>query len=181
MGDFKIDKMLGLKELQGFWVNGDCRKPIGCNGMFVEARNFGSFSSGPGFATMIKCFTWFVAHPEDYGAVQPLMPSKKPGTDDLPGYVPTAHHMLPTMSNLGRALPALGAEMGVADSLKAEKQKRTHPTHEFLDECRAEWKMYIKKSESGKWSTIGPTRRIPTRRRCASSGSKSRTQLGPRD
>ncbi|CAE8640506.1 unnamed protein product, partial [Polarella glacialis] len=33
---FQMDKMLGCKELVGVWCNGDCLRPVGCNGMFVE-------------------------------------------------------------------------------------------------------------------------------------------------
>lgn len=137
---FGMDKMLGLKELVGIWCNGDCLRPVGCNGMFVEARNFGSFSSGPGFATMIVMFNWFIDYPSDFEAVQALLPRKKAG--EQPAYVPSATHLLPTMTAMNQ-LPLLAAQMAVSDALKHQKQKKAHPLKVYLAECKAEWEAYI--------------------------------------
>mmetsp|Transcript_102000 Transcript_102000/g.283872 ORF Transcript_102000/g.283872 Transcript_102000/m.283872 type:complete len:626 (-) Transcript_102000:191-2068(-) len=139
---FKIDKMLGLKELVGFWCNGHALLPVLCNGMFVEARNFGSFSSGPGFATMTHMINWFVDWPQDFEAARPMLPKQK--ASDRPAYVPSATHILPAMTAIMQSIPALGAEMNGIDALKAQKTKRAHPLPEYLAECRKEWEGYIK-------------------------------------
>jgi len=139
---FKIDKMLGLKELVGFWVNGDCLRPVLCNGMFVEARNFGSFSSGPGFATMVVMINWFMDYPEDFELARAMLPKQKAG--ERPAYVPSATHITPAMMSIQQAIPALAAEMNVVDSLKAQKQKQAHPMREYLAQCKAEWETYIR-------------------------------------
>mmetsp|Transcript_34393 Transcript_34393/g.79874 ORF Transcript_34393/g.79874 Transcript_34393/m.79874 type:complete len:625 (-) Transcript_34393:137-2011(-) len=139
---FKIDKMLGLKELVGFWCNGDQMRPVLCNGMFVEARNFGSFSSGPGFATMVHMINWFMDWPHDFEAARAMLPKQK--ASDRPAYVPGATHILPAMTSITQNIPALGAEMSGIDALKAYKQRRAHPLGQFLGECKREWEGYIK-------------------------------------
>merc|ERR1719221_840653 len=85
---FKIDKWLGLKELIGFWVNGDPLFSVSCNGMFVEARNFGSFSSGPGFAPQVKLLTYFIDYPDDFALCKHALPKQVAGA--RPAYVPTS-------------------------------------------------------------------------------------------
>lgn len=134
--------MLGMKELYGLWVNGDGLRPVLCNGMFVEARNFGSFSSGPGFATFATLITWFVDWPHDFEMLRGKLPSQKPG--ERPAYVPSATHMLPTMTAIGQNIPMLGGQMGQSDGLKGRKMRQAHPTRTYIQECEAEWKAYIK-------------------------------------
>jgi len=137
---FQMDKMLGCKELVGVWCNGDCLRPVGCNGMFVEARNFGSFSSGPSFATMVTMFTWFIDYPSDFEMVRALLPKKKAG--EQPCYVPSATHLLPTMTSMAMC-PMLQATLNVSDAQKHIKQRLAHPASKFLEECKAEWQGYI--------------------------------------
>lgn len=139
--DFAIDKMLGLKELVGMWVNGDPLRPCSCNAMYVEARNFGSFSSGPAFAGAVVACTYFIDYPGDFDAVREQLPINKPG--ERPGYVPTSAHMGPTMTTIGQNLPHLGSLMGQMDSLKAQRQRKIHPPDKYIEECKAEWRMYI--------------------------------------
>lgn len=139
---FQIDKMLGIKELVGLWCNGDCLRPVVCNGMFVEARNFGSFSSGPSFATFVYVINWFVDYPADMDIIRNQLPKQKPS--DRPAYVPSATHLLPVMTTIGTALPMLAAQTSAIDALKHMKQRMAHPMSKYLGECKREWEMYIK-------------------------------------
>jgi len=139
---FKIDKMLGLKDLHGLWVNGDPMRSVVCNAMYVEARNFGSFSSGPGFASLVAAVTWFVDYPDDWEAVRGILPINKAG--ERPAYVPAATHMTPAMTALGHCIPLLGAAMGEMDVLKHTKTRKAHPPKAYLAECKMEWECYIK-------------------------------------
>lgn len=162
--DPQIDKMLGLKELVGIWVNGDPLRPVCCNGsssfcpsfkgnfkifkdilrqflrgMFVEAQNFGSFASGPPFAQLARAIRWFVDYPSDFEVIRPILPKLTP-TADKPGYVPNATHLLPTFSSFNM-IPMLGAEMAVSNALKHIKQQARHPPKKFIAECKAEWEV----------------------------------------
>mmetsp|Transcript_29692 Transcript_29692/g.67222 ORF Transcript_29692/g.67222 Transcript_29692/m.67222 type:complete len:627 (+) Transcript_29692:89-1969(+) len=139
---FKIDKMLGLKDLAGFWVNHDCMRPVLCNGMFVEARNFASFSSGPGFASQVHMINWFVDWPSDFENCKANLPVNK--ASDRPAYVPGSSHMLPAMTAVQQGVPALAQKMAEIDGLKSYKMRQAHPLPYFLHECRQEWEAYCK-------------------------------------
>eukprot|EP00435_Cladocopium_sp_Y103_P036004 s809_g9.t1 len=140
--DPQIDKMLGLKELVGLWVNGDPLRPVCCNGMFVEAQNFGSFASGPPFAQLARAIRWFVDYPSDFEVIRPILPKLK-STPEKPAYVPSATHMLPTFSAFN-LIPMMAAEMSVYNALKHIKQRARHPPNKYIAECRAEWEAYIR-------------------------------------
>jgi len=142
MPDPQIDKMLGNKEMVGLWVNGDCLRPVCCNGMFVEAQNFGSFASGPPFAQQARAIRWFVDYPSDFETIRPMLP-KMPSSPEKPAYVPTAMHMMGTFNCFG-LIPMLGAEMAVYGALKHIKQRARHPPKKFIAECRSEWEAYIR-------------------------------------
>lgn len=142
MPDPAIDKMLGLKELVGLWVNGDPLRSVCCNGMFVEAQNFGSFASGPPFAQLARVTRWFVDYPTDFETIRGTLP-KLTGSPEKPAYVPTATHMLPTFSCFN-LIPMLAAEMAVYGALKHTKQMARHPPKQYIAECRAEWEAYIR-------------------------------------
>lgn len=51
---FKIAKQLGIKEIVGSWANGDPLRPVNLSAKGVQARNFSSFSIGPGLAPSVK-------------------------------------------------------------------------------------------------------------------------------
>lgn len=139
--DFKIDKQLGLKEMVGMWVNGDPLRPVNCNGMYVAARNFGSFSSGPGFAPNSAVVQWFIEHPEDMDIMRSALPINKPG--ERPGYVPDARHGLP-MGTAYNMVPGLSDRVNGVNDLKWRKQQQAHPLPQYLALCVAEWEMYCK-------------------------------------
>lgn len=139
---FEIDRQLGLKELVGVWANGDPLRPVNCNGMFVQARNFGSFSSGPAFATVVKVVNWFIDFPEDFLIVEKQMPRQKAG--ERPAYVPSGTYLTPMFMALSSMLPGLASDLNDMDVMKSRKQRLAHPLKEYLQECRDEWQGYIK-------------------------------------
>ncbi|CAL1128339.1 unnamed protein product [Cladocopium goreaui] len=142
--DPQIDKMLGLKELVGLWVNGDPLRAVCCNGMFVEAQNFGSFASGPPFAQLARALRWFVDYPSDFEVIRPILPKLK-SSPEKPAYVPSATHMLPTFSSFN-LIPMMAAEMSVYNALKHLKQRARHPPNKYIAECRAEWEAPTRKN-----------------------------------
>jgi len=142
MPDPEIDRVLGIKELVGVWINGDPLRPVNCNGMFVEAQNFGSFASGPSFAQMARAVRWFVDYPSDFEVIRPILPKMK-GTPEKPAYVPSATHLLPTFTAFNM-IPMMAAEMAVIGALKHIKQRARHPPKKYIAECKAEWEAYIR-------------------------------------
>jgi len=139
---FKIDKQLGIKEVVGAWVNGDPLRFVNLGSKGVQAKNFGSFSVGPGFAPSVQQCNWFLDYPEDWWLVHDKLPRNK--ADVWPAYVVAATYGLPMGMALGGNIPGLGAKMGEADGLKARKQWESHPLETYLAECTREWENYIR-------------------------------------
>mmetsp|Transcript_20115 Transcript_20115/g.47091 ORF Transcript_20115/g.47091 Transcript_20115/m.47091 type:complete len:662 (+) Transcript_20115:58-2043(+) len=139
---FRVDKEHGLKELVGYWVNGDPRRPIQTGTKGVQAKNFGSFSVGPGFAPMVKILNYFCEYPDDWWAVKDKLPTNKAGV--WPCYVTNAAYGLPVFMGLNSTLPMLAQQCNEMDQIKARKQNDAHPLPEYLSQCRKEWETYIK-------------------------------------
>lgn len=138
--DFRFDKMMGIKEMVGFWINGDPLRPCMTNGTGLNARNFSTFSSGPGHATFVRLFNWFIDYPEDFKVAQSEMPIRV--ADGFPAFVPNVLHGMTTMMRLGNALPALSLELSKVDALKSMQMQKCHPIEEFIAQCSREWDMY---------------------------------------
>jgi hypothetical protein len=138
----KIAKQLGIKEVVGSWVNGDPKRPVNISSKGVQAKNFGSFSIGPGLAPFVHMLNWFIDYPDDFDKVKAGCPVQKNG--DWPAYVVGATFMLPLMITIASNLPELGVMMTVAGDIKARKHQDSHPLKEFLADSKAEWEMYIK-------------------------------------
>merc|ERR1712048_1530495 len=48
VGDFEVDRLLHIKEMNGYWVNDDNRRFTASEGPGVSANNFGGTSLSPG-------------------------------------------------------------------------------------------------------------------------------------
>merc|ERR1712187_211123 len=139
---FKPDKQLGIKECVGSWINGDPRRFISLGAKGVQAKNFGSFSVGPGFAPQVRMAAYFFDYPDDFRIVDDKLPRNKAGK--WPAYVTSASFGLPMGMALSQNLPELAAQMGEADAIKARKQWESHPLPEYLAEVTREWEAYIR-------------------------------------
>mmetsp|Transcript_27829 Transcript_27829/g.78788 ORF Transcript_27829/g.78788 Transcript_27829/m.78788 type:complete len:674 (-) Transcript_27829:112-2133(-) len=139
---FKVDKQLGIKEMLGFWVNGDPLRPVSMGFKGVQAKNFGSFSVGPGFTPQIKQFNWFIDAPWDFEVLRDKLPTNKAGK--WPAFVADVSYGLPVGVVVSMNCPLLAQETGRADGLKPMKQSLSHPLEEYLGECVKEWETYIK-------------------------------------
>mmetsp|Transcript_44761 Transcript_44761/g.100500 ORF Transcript_44761/g.100500 Transcript_44761/m.100500 type:complete len:656 (-) Transcript_44761:62-2029(-) len=138
---FKVDKEMGIKEVRGFYVNGDPLRPIMLGAKGVQAKNFGSFSVGPGLAPSIKMLHWFLEYPEDWNLVKDTLPVNKAGV--FPAFVTNASYGLPVSLILQTTIPGLAQEVNEANDIKHRKQAEAHPMEEYLAQCKAEWESYI--------------------------------------
>lgn len=144
-GDPALDKVLGLRELVGFWVNGDPLFPCITNTLFVQASNFTAYSIGPGIAGEVESILWFVDYPQDFEIVRDSLPVHNKESNVIKGnslYVYTALHATMTQFLVG-SIPGISAIQSMASDLKWKKQRAMHPIEPFLKECRAEWAMYV--------------------------------------
>mmetsp|Transcript_25571 Transcript_25571/g.80315 ORF Transcript_25571/g.80315 Transcript_25571/m.80315 type:complete len:654 (+) Transcript_25571:42-2003(+) len=138
---FKVDKEMGLKELVGYWINGDPMRPIMTGTKGVQAKNFGSFSVGPGFAPLMKILNYFIDYPDDWWLVKDKLPTNKAGV--WPCFVTNAAYGLPCFLALQTTLPILAGQCAEMDAIKARKQNENLPMHVYLGQCRKEWETYI--------------------------------------
>jgi len=144
-GDYKTDKLLGIKELVGYWINGDPLVPCITNSLFVMASNFGGFSLGPGLGPSVIAILWFVDNPGDFEIIRNSLPKHNKANNPIWGnalYVYSASHAQTTGLMLGQ-VPGLNVAMNVLGALKSAKQREAHPIEKFLQECEAEWDMYV--------------------------------------
>lgn len=139
--DPAVDKVLGISELVGLWVHGDALRPCCCNAVGVNAQNFGSFSLGPGIAANATVLHHFLMHPEELADIRESLPSRR--ADARPAYSADGQHLLATLVVVVARCPALASRMAHFDAMKSRKQHLAHPLHQYLEECRQEWCMYI--------------------------------------
>jgi hypothetical protein len=139
---FKVDRQFGIKEVVGSWINGDPHRWVNLGMKGVQAKNFGSFSVGPGFAPMMKMASYFIDYPDDWAMVADSLPRNKAG--QWPAYVTPAAYGTPMFMLMSRTFPILAAQMNEMSALKPRKQAEAHPLEEYLAEVTAEWNNYIK-------------------------------------
>mmetsp|Transcript_114382 Transcript_114382/g.356208 ORF Transcript_114382/g.356208 Transcript_114382/m.356208 type:complete len:445 (+) Transcript_114382:156-1490(+) len=140
--DPRTDKILGVKELYGYWIEGDALRPCCTNGTGVNAQNFGTFSVGPAIASNVCVVTHLLLYPQDLDIVRESLPVSK-DDDTGPAYAPTGEHFLSTIFTLMGSLPALSVKSAHFNPMKHTKQHQAHPLRQFLEECKMEWQMYI--------------------------------------
>lgn len=141
---FRTSKQMGIKEIVGTWINGDPLRPIALSPKGVYARNFGTFSFGPGIAMNMVLLPWFVDFPQDFELVKDdrAMPRSKDG--EWPAFVVGVQYMFPMLVMIQSKLPQLAKAMAEMEKIKMLKSQQTHPLDQYLAQCRAEWDMYIK-------------------------------------
>jgi len=137
--DPSFDEVMGLKEMKGYWVNGEplCASLTMASG--VQAKNFASFSVGPFFAGAVTAINYIIDYPGDLLTVD--LPASKP-SEGKPGYcVSTAYALL--CGTLIGQIPGLAWQLDAVNRLKAKKTCQAHPKEAHLAECVKEWEAYI--------------------------------------
>merc|ERR1712032_710430 len=84
-GSFELDKLMGLKELVGYFCNGDPLVPLMANPLFVQASNFAGFSAGPGFAGNTEQILWFADWPQDFEIIRDFLPRHNKANNKIQG------------------------------------------------------------------------------------------------
>jgi len=154
-GDFEVDRLLKVKEMAGFWANGDNRRYIASEGPGVSASNFGGTSLSPGAIMWVTQGSHMMDYPKDWETMvtSGMLPLHKAELEiDKPAYVLDAR----IQTSMGFVIPAfctlLGEEAAGFGQLKRRKQLECHPLKAFLQEASEEWDEYAKK-----WKAEDPT------------------------
>eukprot|EP00418_Pyrodinium_bahamense_P058715 CAMPEP_0179161796 /NCGR_PEP_ID=MMETSP0796-20121207/79224_1 /TAXON_ID=73915 /ORGANISM="Pyrodinium bahamense, Strain pbaha01" /LENGTH=605 /DNA_ID=CAMNT_0020863937 /DNA_START=68 /DNA_END=1885 /DNA_ORIENTATION=- len=146
--DDSVDKLMGIKEMVGFFVNGDWRRYVCTEFPGVDAGRFGGTSFSPGQIQNSECMTWFINFPKDLGPLwdSQMLPRHKANKETgYPAYVwePRLGSSV-SMVLSGGIVPGLAQLAASYGPLNRAKQLECHPLEQFVDECAEEWMNYCK-------------------------------------
>merc|ERR1712150_384210 len=145
-GDKTVDKVMGIKKMEGFHVNGDFRRLIWAESPGIDAGKFGGTSFSPGIIMISEMHSWFLNYPGDSFMVvgTGMLPTKKYDPEaERPTYVWDPRNSS-TVSMMYSNCPSI-AELGMNyGQFNRDRQIQMHPMEQFIDECEEEWNMYGK-------------------------------------
>eukprot|EP00747_Dinoflagellata_sp_TGD_P020934 gnl/TRDRNA2_/TRDRNA2_128159_c0_seq2.p1 gnl/TRDRNA2_/TRDRNA2_128159_c0~~gnl/TRDRNA2_/TRDRNA2_128159_c0_seq2.p1 ORF type:complete len:657 (+),score=134.35 gnl/TRDRNA2_/TRDRNA2_128159_c0_seq2:54-2024(+) len=145
VGNWDVDRLAGVKTMNGFWVNEDFRRFLVAEPIGVNANNFGGTSFSPGARAWAEQCAHFWWYPRDWGLVGEMLPKHEAEPPDRPAYVIDARHGTASGMMLGSSIMAFQESGAVTGPLKRAKQLECHPTRKYIDECTEEWLEYAKK------------------------------------
>lgn len=163
VGELENDRLLKIRELVGFWVNGDCRRYIVSEPLSVMCSQMGGTSLSPG------AYVWgleglhFIEYPTDFSAgpeSSGMLPKHKPDLTDehspRPAYVVDARHGTTTAMAVGMFSEAIQEVEQAAGFVKAVRHRLCHPIRKFLAQAKEDWDHYAKKMIEGGFGTDRP-------------------------
>jgi len=137
--------MFGIKEMVGFFVNGDWRRWVCTEFNGVDAGKFGGTSFSPGVIQNVELMSWFINYPKDLEPVfdAQMLPRRKADHDGTPAYCwdPRQGQMISMMLS-GGIIPGIAPIAAGYGPLNQRKQLGAHPLEHFVDECAGEWRAY---------------------------------------
>jgi len=152
LGDWKVDKLLKIKEMRGMYVNGDFRRACSGEADGINASQFSLTTGGPGMYGMVKMMVHFWDIPNDWYRLMELgitdsLPTHRAGEPDeeFPAYFFTAMHAQGAGVLLNGACPLLQAKCGQDEVYKNYIQLLCIPTQRILKEAQEDWDQYQKK------------------------------------
>jgi len=143
VGDSRVDRLHKMKEMKGFWADGDCRRPIRSDPCGIEASDFKSLSQGLTSYYNLQQDKFFFDFPreQDIALERGLLEMLPVNTSDKgrPAYVHDAQHNAKTGQILAFVCPKImQLTLGVGEYMH-KCMHRVHPLREHLQLCREEW------------------------------------------
>lgn len=152
VGEMDIDRLLKIKEMLGFWVNGDPRMYVVAEPVSVMCTQMGGTSMSPGAYSWSIQGLYFFDYPRDLidGAMgQGMLPKHKSDTTDdktpRPCYVVDARHGTSTGMAVGMLTPGLAAYERDSGFIKAARYRLCHPLKKFMAQAKEDWDYYAQK------------------------------------
>merc|ERR1719330_2165690 len=163
VGELENDRLLKIRELVGFWVNGDCRRYIVSEPLSVMCSQMGGTSLSPG------AYVWgleglhFIEYPQDFSSgpeASGMLPKHKPDLTDehspRPAYVVDARHGTTTAMAVGMFSESIQEVEQAAGFVKAVRHRLCHPIRKFLAQAKEDWDHYARKMLEGGFGTDRP-------------------------
>jgi hypothetical protein len=152
IGEMENDRLMKIKEMEGFWVNGDPRRYLVAEPVSVMASNMGGTSLSPGALDWAYTGLYFVNYPVDFvTGAQAMGMLPKHGADmsdegtPRPAYVVDARHGTQTAMAVGMYAPHLSKEKENHGVVKAVKHRICHPVEKFITAAKEDWDHYAQK------------------------------------
>lgn len=160
--DPTVDKVLGIKEMLGYFINSDHRRWCACEFTGIDAGKFGGTSFSPAAIMNSEFWLYFLNYPKDFDVVmtQAGLPRRKANKEKET----MAHGPWDPRSGsavgiiLGSVVPGLLDINNSYGPLQRNKMRECHPLEDYVDECAAEWQSYgeMFKRQSGSDLPIPP-------------------------
>mmetsp|Transcript_84984 Transcript_84984/g.275218 ORF Transcript_84984/g.275218 Transcript_84984/m.275218 type:complete len:386 (+) Transcript_84984:3-1160(+) len=152
LGDWKVDKLLKIKEMRGLYVNGDIRRVCSGEADGINASQFSLTTGGPGMYSMVKQLVHFWDVPNDWHRLLDMgildqLPVHKAGepNEEFPAYFFTASHAQSAGVVMSSVSPLLQQKCGNDEVYKNYIQLLCIPTERIIREAKADWEYYEKK------------------------------------
>lgn len=150
LGDWKVDRLLQIKETVGLWVNGDPRRTVFSDPDGIHASTFGVTTVGPFLAQVPLYMMHYINHPHEYNILKEngalsMLPIQTAGhpNEEFPAYMYGARHAqsaLIIMSQFSAALQVKLAPIG--NKYKNYIQNLVTPLDRVEKEAREDWEQY---------------------------------------
>jgi len=151
VGEMDVDRLLRIKEMVGFWVNGDCRRYCVAEPLSVMCSQIGGTSFSPGAYQWSMEGLYFLDFPWEWeggpGSSGMLPKHAADMSDDAsprPAYVVDARHGTQTGMAVGMFTPGLAEVTQHNGFVKAVRHRLCHPIRKFLAQAKEDWDYYAK-------------------------------------
>lgn len=151
VGEMDIDRLLKIKEMVGFWVNGDCRRYCVAEPLSVMCSQMGGTSFSPGAYQWSMEGIYFLDFPWDFEsgpASSGMLPKHSADMSDegtpRPAYVVDARHGTTTAMAVGMFTPGLAEVTQHNGFVKAVRHRLCHPIRKFIAQATEDWDHYAK-------------------------------------
>jgi len=149
LGDWKVDKLLKIKEMRGSYVNGDFRRVCSGEADGINAAQFTATTAGPGYYGMVKSMIHFWDIPNDWyrlldQGILDNLPCHRAGepNEEFPAYFFTASHAQGAGIVISSMSPLLQQKEANDGEYKKYIQRLCIPVERILKEAREDWEHY---------------------------------------
>jgi hypothetical protein len=152
IGEMDNDRLMKVKEMVGFWANGDARRYLVAEPVSVMCSQMGGTSFSPGAYSWSLQGLYFLDYPVDFTngpEASGMLPRHKVDMGDdntpRPAHVVDARHGTQTGMTIGMFTPALQEVEANSGFVKAVRHRLCHPIKKFLAQAREDWDYYAQK------------------------------------
>lgn len=151
LGDWRVDKLCQIREMNGYWMNMDPRRCSTADPDGINASNFALTTGGPGIWSGSYLLMQFINFPYEWKRLQAegvlnMLPVHKAGFPDheFPAYMMTARHAQGSAILITGASPYLLSKTSPGDAYKHYIQHLVTPLDRVLADAKADWEKYEK-------------------------------------